>query len=276
MNNVKRITKRIKNIFISDTDRKYVFMSDMHLGELDNADQTVFTKHIILYALKKYWNDGYTVVLLGDTFELAEQHNIEKIKNAHADIMDVLHELFKKNQLIIIRGNHDAKLKPVNLYYRTSQTDGKTIEFLKDVIIYDAALINDEILAVHGHQNSWFYSSWFNNILLWLGPIWRKWQFSHADFHQQEATGWEAADKFDNEWDEYGMKADKYIVAGHSHKCNSKAYYINAGTAGTMQRCITCVEFADNRISTVKYQEQADMNGIMVINKTDLYEKHFW
>ena len=42
---------------------------------------------------------------------MAEKNNIEDIKNIHEDIMWILSEIYYKNNLIIIRGNHDAYLK---------------------------------------------------------------------------------------------------------------------------------------------------------------------
>lgn len=280
----KCIKKAIKNAF-EIGNKKIVFLSDTHLGANDNADETVNVQHLIFYALKYYYKNDYIVVLLGDTFEMAETHSIEKIKNAHDDIMWILSELHNDKRLVIVKGNHDYKLSEKLLGTRESQYDGSRIEFLKDIKVYDAVKVilpyqTKSVIAMHGNQYFWKYSSWFNKFLVWLGPLWKKYQLHCKDFHIAEYTGWQKADKCQKYFNELGKEKDIHFVIGHTHKTNFKMENLtDCGSFGCMPRCVTCVEFIpdtydtikiknDIKLNTYKFAEEVEDDGKVVVKRT--------
>lgn len=266
----KTLLKKFENS-ASINDEKVVYMSDMHLGDLSAADETIRTKHLIFYALEYYLKNDFTLVLLGDTFELAETPDINKIKNAHDDILWLFSEFHKKGKLFIVKGNHEEFLKEKDLYKRTSLYDGKTIDFLPNVKIYNAVKDKEKVYAFHGNEFFFQYSSFLNKIIVKLGAIWKWWQLSHHDFHTSESTGWEKAEKLDKEYNNFAIELDKHFIVGHTHKCNFVlSNYTNSGSSGVMPRCITCVEHTPNKIDTIKFAEEADDNGFIKINKSIL------
>ena len=272
MNNYKRrLQKRIKNATTIDAE-KVVYMSDMHLGTLSIADETMMTKHLIFYALKSYFERGFYLVLLGDTFELAENPNIEKIKNAHDDIMWMFSEFYKEGRLTIVRGNHEEFLRNQDLYTRESRYDGKRIDFLPNIKI--AKAVKDKnILAIHGHEYYPHFSSFLNKIIVSLGCFWKWWQLSHHDFHTSESTGWQEAEDCDLALNAFAIENDLHIISGHTHKCSFSLYkYKNCGSSGVMPRCITCVEHDSNCIKTVKFAEEAQQDGTIKIVRSVLGE----
>jgi UDP-2,3-diacylglucosamine pyrophosphatase LpxH len=76
-----------------NTDKIVVF-SDWHLGTGGNNDDSLKNCLYIFEALKYYYENNYLVILLGDTFELAEKNDIEDIKNIHEDIMWILTDIY--------------------------------------------------------------------------------------------------------------------------------------------------------------------------------------
>lgn len=277
----KYVEKALKNSKILDPEKvkKLVIVSDTHLGAGDNADESLNVQHLIFYALDQYFKKGYTLILNGDNWEIAETHNIEKIKNAHDDIMWILSEFHNDGRLIVIKGNHEEHLTSKMLQYRKSQYDGQQISFLKDVKIYDSAQIGD-IVILHGSQFFSICSSWFNKILMALGPLWKKWQLFFKDYHIAEYTGWQDTVKCQTYFSELGKKLKKHFIIGHTHKCNFKLEKLtDCGSFGCMPRCITAVEYYSDRknldnIVTVKWAvtpKDIELNqGLMVTAKTTI------
>lgn len=263
--------KALENNHLIKNAEKVAFVSDMHLGLADNADESLNVQHIIFWALKYYLRNNYTVVLLGDNWELAESHNIEKIKSAHDDIMWVLGELSNFNQLIIVRGNHDYKLNIDNFLTRTSQYDGKVVPFLReDTPIVDSVSFNN-IIAMHGHQYFFQYNGIMNKILVWFGPLWKWYQLHFKDFHISEHTGWQDANKCQEYFNSLGKELDKIFIIGHTHKtCFVLDHMRDTGSFGCMPRCSTAVEVTSDGIETIKFAEQADDNGRISIVRTKI------
>lgn len=270
LKSISRIIKK-KTYALLDEKYKYVFLSDMHLGCADNADETVQTEHLIKYALQKYLNEDYRVVMLGDTFELAETHDIRKIKNAHSEVMDLFKKLYERGQLFIVKGNHDAYLSVSDLETRFDQKKGEYVSFLDGIELYDAVHIG-EVWAMHGHQNRWMYTSWFNKVLITLGSVWSSWQKHHSDFHSKESTGWQARAEFDKEWDLLAKSENAFYIVGHSHECFMTDNYANSGTSGVMQKRITATELLDNGelIKNIEFKEVIDTNGYVKVVKNVL------
>jgi UDP-2,3-diacylglucosamine pyrophosphatase LpxH len=268
----KRILKKIGRAKEIESE-KVVYYSDMHLGTLSVADETLMTKHLIFHSLKWYLDSGYHLVLLGDTFEMAENPNIEEIKNAHDNIMWLFSEFYRQGRLTFIRGNHEEFLKEEDLHFRTSLYDGQTIEWLPNIKIEDA-VFDKSILAIHGNEYLARYSTWLNKVIVKLGRFWKWWQLSHHDYHTSESTGWEKADEIDSALNNFAKSQNLHIIAGHTHKCNFKlSNYTNAGTCGVMPRCITGVEHIGNKIYTIKWAEEVDENGNLKVLKTILGEQ---
>lgn len=269
----KLICKRLKHAK-EIKDSKIVFISDMHLGILDNSDETVRTKHLIFNALKYYLDNDYHVVCVGDTFELAENKHIEDIKNAHDNIMWIFSELYNKNKLTIIKGNHEEFLYARELFKRTHQYDGSTVDFLPNIKLENCVIADTDIIAVHGHEYFFQFSSWLNKVIVSFGVFWKKFQLICSDFTTCESTGWEKASKMDKAFSDLGEKLNKHFIVGHSHKCNFKLpHYTNCGSVGVMPRCITAVEVENNKVSTIKFSEEIDKDNFVKFTRTVIGEQ---
>ena len=107
------------NTLILNEKDKVAVLSDWHLGTGGNNDNSLKNILYIFEALKYYYENNYTVILLGDIFEIAEKNNIENIKNIHENIMWILTQIYLKNNLVYVRGNHDMYLKEKQLKDRT-------------------------------------------------------------------------------------------------------------------------------------------------------------
>ena len=158
-------TKRI--LKDPDCENKYAIFSDLHLGIGNSNDNSLKNANFTFEALKYYLENDYHVILNGDTFELAENRDIELIKRVHENIMWVLSELHKKGLLTIVKGNHDSNLTPDMLHYRKSSYTKKEEIFIDDTYIYDSAVIYSDLtyIIMHGHQVLWQYQPFLNGFI---------------------------------------------------------------------------------------------------------------
>ena len=91
------------NTLILNEKDKVAVLSDWHLGTGGNNDNSLKNILYIFEALKYYYENNYTVILLGDIFEIAEKNNIENIKNIHENIMWILTQIYLKNKMFLLQ-----------------------------------------------------------------------------------------------------------------------------------------------------------------------------
>ena len=271
--NFKGIEKALlnKKTFF-DKNEKYAVFSDFHLGAGDSNDNSLKNANFIFEALKYYLDNDYQVILNGDTFELVENKHIDDIKCAHENIMWVISELYKKNKLTIIRGNHDECLNQKLLLTRKSSYTKKEEVFLDSIDIYDSAEIKTEkpFLIMHGHQVIWYYHSFFGKICDFLiRYIWCPLEKYLLKDPTSEVDGFEDHSKVDKPFSMYGSEKGYTVVCGHTHSVQLLIpNYFNIG-GGTMPRCITCGEIVDGEYIPYKWSYVVE-NQIVYLRKSKL------
>lgn len=252
-------------------EAKYFLISDLHLGIGDGADDSLHNQHIVFHILFRCLRERQHVIILGDLFDMAENTNIEKIKNAHDNIMWLLGELDSEHLLTYIRGNHDAYVEEKDIELRTHQYDGETVQFLNNTDIYDAVEIGN-FLLLHGHQVMWRYASWFNRVVTWLGRhAWHHLQIRMCKDPSTDQQGWQEASDTDLELQKYGEKVHKIIIAGHTHKCKIMPGYINIGSFGVLPRGVTYGVLDHGQITLRKASTGIDENGFMVLMEEPIH-----
>lgn len=251
---------------------KVVCLSDLHLGTGTWDDEAMKNNLFLFQALKYYCDNDYIVVLLGDTFELARNKNIEDIKCVHDDLMWLLKQIFDKGNLIIVKGNHDAYLTEKILKTRLDTYTKNQIEFLKEIKLYDSVFLNDKFLMIHGHQTSYLFHGIFNRITNFF--------CRHDIFHTERwfvddptktSLGYEKAGKADLVLKDYADYTNLVIIAGHTHSVKMANNYYNDG-AGILNRCISCIEIVDNIPKVYKWSTIVENDGVCKIKKTYLGE----
>ena len=250
--------------------RKIVIFSDWHLGTGGNNDNSLKNCLYIFEALKYYNENNYLVILLGDTFELAEKNSIEDIKNIHEDIMWILTEIYMKNNLVIVRGNHDAYIKEKDVKDRMFSYTKKRIDMFPNIRFYDSVKFNTgkkTYFIMHGHQYSKKYMK-FNRIICWI----LRYIYSPLEMYILKDPTGEMSAFGDTSgptklFSEMAVKNNMDIICGHMHtvSMNYPRYY-NVGS-GVLPRCITCGEIINGDFFMYKWSTVVE-EGIMTIKKT--------
>jgi len=113
MNTVKKLReayKKAKTINI-DKDSKFVFFSDSHRGAGSLADEFTRNENTFNFALNHYYDNGFTLVEVGDGDELWEHRKVKSIKRAHYTTFKNIKRFYDDDRFIMLYGNHNMYLK---------------------------------------------------------------------------------------------------------------------------------------------------------------------
>lgn len=263
---IEKALKKGRSIEVNS--EKIAVLSDLHLGAGYANDNSLKNNLFLFNALSYYFENGYTVLLNGDTFEIAENPKIEYIKNVHEDIMWILGELYNDNRLVIVKGNHDAFLKNSDLYSRTSSYTKTIVNFLQGVRLYDYANINvnnKKFCVMHGHQSNIAYTV-FNRIIVHLIGIWgflERWALKDPTGAYGSFRDWSKEIK---QFSDVAKKHGFTFICGHTHSVElGKENYYNIGS-GVMSRCITCCEIINGIFIPYKWSYNTN-NGQVFVEK---------
>ncbi|MEW6557532.1 MAG: metallophosphoesterase [Elusimicrobiota bacterium] len=136
---------------------RFTVLSDQHLGDgKPGSDDFAVNRDIYLAVLNFYYENGFTIIEVGDIEELWEC-DFEKVNSVYSEIYALEKKFFDTGRLYRIFGNHD-------IFWRNRQFQRK---FLPFYTIYEAIMLGDKIFITHGHQGEfvsdkfWKVSRWF-------------------------------------------------------------------------------------------------------------------
>lgn len=273
MNKLLEIEKLLNNCKSFTGYGKFAVLSDLHLGVGDSRDNALKNALMIFEALKNYYDNNYQVILLGDTFELAENNDISEIECVHENIMWILGEIHKKGNLTVVRGNHDSVLNSKMLELRPFSYTKKPTEFLKDCKVYDSVTIDSEgqkYLLAHGHQVIFRYKHFNSLINFGIRHFWsplERWALKEPT---SETDGFEDHSEVDAPFIEYANKNNCICICGHTHSVVIKeGEYYNCG-GGVMPRSVTCIEISGKKIDTYKWAMSNTSDKGLIIQKSKI------
>ena len=254
-----------------DSSSKFVIMSDIHRGTGDKSDDFAKNKHIFHNALKKYYEEGYTYIELGDGEELWENIKVSKIINANLDIYLLLKKFYKDNRLYLVYGNHDMdkKSKRYAAEYFHNYYDAKEEKYKKlfpDIQIHESILLkNDEyikkILLIHGHQADFFnYKLWYLAKFL-VRFLWKPLEILGVQDPTRPAKSQTKKLRVEKRLTEWIAEHNQMVIAGHTHKAVFSDIgippYFNDGCC-VRKSGITAIEIEDCKIKLVKWSKEGE------------------
>ncbi len=197
-------------------NKKYVIISDLHLGDGSDADDFNGNEKALRTALKKYFEDDYFLILLGDIEEFW-QFDFETIVNRYDKSVYSDIRAFGKNRVIRIFGNHDGEWRGYSDPIRNNESlDAAAVEAvkLKDI---DG---NTKLLLLHGHQgsleadrNSWS-SRFFVRAFKSVEPIAK----FLGLYGEGSATKSQIPDDYEKTFYNWAKKNKIIVICGHSHR----------------------------------------------------------
>ncbi len=189
---------------------KALFVSDLHMGVGDEADDFKTNAKLFYDTVTRYLSNGFRIFVLGDAYELWENSNFEDIQKTYPEICDFL--AVKTDR---IKGNHDQQLILSDSYVLRNKKTGK------------------KILLVHGHQGDFFNDEGYPLGWFFSKYIWRNLQmigFKDPTTAQKDKNP-EKHELTRIAFHDWANSRMQTIIFGHTHFAESAfPYYWNCGS----------------------------------------------
>lgn len=267
-----------------DNDSKIVFISDVHRGDGSYADSLRQNRNIYKAALGFYYENGYTLIELGDGDELWKNKDCLDIAYNYKDVFSILDKFFDENRLYLVFGNHDiVKSNPefikrqAKLFEEAGNGFGSEMIYLySNAKFYEGVILrykpsNDEIVAFHGHQVDLINCEMWKISRFLVRYVWRFME-GVAGFKSpiSPASNYNKGTKIDDALERLAQKEKKVLICGHTHNDifpeSDEGLYFNDGCC-VFPSAITCIELTDGQISLVKWQIEVGDDDTLYINK---------
>lgn len=196
---------------------KYVMMSDIHLGNGSRADDFNRNTQILHDALDYYYNEGYTLILLGDVEELWQFEMPEITKIYDTALYEMMRKFGANQRLHRVFGNHDVIWgSPIDPTIPAPPASRGAPEGLKIQDLEGKA----RMLLVHGHQGTkesdktiWASQYW---VRIWRGiePV-ARWLGFHHNPSEAKSKIPKQFERLRYDWAESNHVL---LICGHSHR----------------------------------------------------------
>lgn len=266
-----------------DKNSKFVFFSDQHRGDDSLSDEFGRNKPIFNYALKYYYDAGYTYVEVGDGDEIWEHNNFELIRNAHVTTFNRLKDFYDAGRMYMLFGNHNICYKnPArvarDLYEVYDEYLCENEALFPGIKVYEGLILiekntGQEIFVVHGHQGDLL-----NDTLHFLsyGLFRFLWRFMHIIGLKNPASPAKSRrkrHKIEKMYDVWIRKRNKILICGHTHRPKfaiaGESAYFNSGSC-VNPRGIFCLELVNDCLSLATWRVSTKRDGTMIIKRTVL------
>jgi UDP-2,3-diacylglucosamine pyrophosphatase LpxH len=201
--------------------KKYVIISDIHLGDGGGADDFRHNVKTLTNALNHYNKNGYNLILLGDIEEFW-QFDLEKIVNQYKRTVYKAIKAFGDERVYRVFGNHDLEWRSLPDPIRKNPARyGSALEAIK---------MRDKegtirLLLVHGHQGDKDIDKhiWRSRFLVRLYR--RVEPYVKLDRHTS-ATQSQITKNYEQIMYSWAKSAQAILICGHSHRAifASKSY----------------------------------------------------
>jgi len=281
LNTVNLLTKAYQNAKLEmiDEKSKYILFSDCHRGNGSISDEFSRNENTYLYALKHYFDEGYTYIEAGDGDELWE-HKFGHIKKAHAGVFSRIRKFHEDGRFIMIYGNHNIfleKKKYVRKNYETFYDHYYEVEnnLLKGIEPQEALVLKvektgQEIFIVHGHQGDLLNDQFWPFAMFSLKYFWR---FFHSCGIRSPASpvkNVHKQHKIERNYNKWIDENKKMLICGHTHRVKypkeGELPYFNTGCC-VYPRRITGIEIAEGKIMLIQWRTVPDTEGVLRVQR---------
>ncbi len=200
---------------------KGLFISDLHLGIGDDADDFRPNSKMCLEVLRQHVGEGFRIFLLGDGYELWENSHYKAIRNAYPELCNLL--TWRADRL---SGNHDQQLFLPQAY----------VLFFKPPPARRNLRLGElgkRTLILHGHQGDFFNDEGYPFGRFFVKHVWRNLQmlgFKDPTTAVKEKNP-KKHERTRIEFHGWAFSRKETVIFGHTHFAESDPpYYWNCGS----------------------------------------------
>lgn len=232
-----------------DDSSKFVLFSDLHRGDKTQSDAFSQNEGIFLWAMRRYFEQGFTYIEVGDGDDLWCQRSFQKIRQVYERVFEMIHQFDRRGRLYFILGNHEI-------------VGGRRNAMAKDGIPAHEALVlehrrtKQRLFIFHGHQADFMNDRFILISRLMVRYIWGRVKSSGlAQIACRFGTsrGSERIRSRIMDWIERGGPV---VICGHTHQPTSpregSVPYFNLGACHN-PGFLTGIEISEGKISLVKW-----------------------
>ena len=202
---------------------RFIIFSDLHRGNRNGADDFMCCEEAYNAALAYYFEEGHTLILLGDIEDLWEERP-EDVREAYPDTYRLEKKFHEASKYLRVWGNHDDDWKDPDRIKRVLQCKygTRTLNVPEGIILRVVEKSGESlgsIMLIHGHQGDWKSDTWAwlsKPIVRWLWcPFQRRTKFSF----NTPAKDWKLRDQYNiamARWAE--QKSGFLLISGHTHQ----------------------------------------------------------
>jgi UDP-2,3-diacylglucosamine pyrophosphatase LpxH len=198
--------------------QRYVIFSDHHKGARNLADDFQQCESTYLAAMDHYYDQGFSLILLGDVEELQEEW-APQVLESYSQVLRS-EARFHPKRMIRMPGNHDGAWFYPHLVEKYMYPYFPGLEYHPGLILEydDGKETSGEIFLAHGHQGT-LESDLFVFLADWALPFYREFQIltnTGRNSPSQDACLRSMHDNRMYRW--ISSKHKRILIAGHTHR----------------------------------------------------------
>lgn len=273
------VYKKAKRLKFNDSSR-IIFFSDVHRGDNSWADDFARNQIIYMYALKHYFDEGYTYVEVGDGDELMKNEGVDSIRHAHATVFRRIREFFTEERFYYIFGNHDVEyafpeFKKRHLSDIYNEIHERREPLFPGITIHEGLVLQHEetggeLYVVHGHQGEFINDRHWWISKLFLRQLWRPLQLLGLQDPTSVSSNPTMRRKVENEITEWVVTNNQPVICGHTHVArfprNNEPPYFNTGSC-VHPRWISGIEVDQGQITLVRWRIRTKKEGTLFVKR---------
>jgi UDP-2,3-diacylglucosamine pyrophosphatase LpxH len=247
----RRLTQlyRHAKVIPFDDSSKFVFFSDLHRGDKTRTDEFSQNEPMFLWAMRRYFDQGFTYIEVGDGDDLWCQRSFQRIRQMYEQVFEMIHQFDRRGRLYFILGNHEI----IGRRRDSLEKDGIPAH---EALVLEHRRTKQRLFIFHGHQADYMNDRFILISRLMVRYVWRRINASGIARYLSRFGRSRGSRRIRNRIMDWIRRGGPVVICGHTHQATSpekgSVPYFNLGACHN-PGFLTGIEISDGKISLVKW-----------------------
>jgi UDP-2,3-diacylglucosamine pyrophosphatase LpxH len=232
-----------------DDSSKFVLFSDLHRGDKSPADEFLQNEDLYLEALRRYFDEGYTYIEVGDGDDLWCQRSFNRIRQMYEQVFEIIHQFERRGRLHFILGNHEIS-------GRRNETVEKDGIRTHEALVLEHRNTKQKLFIFHGHQADYMNDRFILISRLIVRYIWRRLKTSRLSTFLSGLATSSGSRRIRKRIMDWVQREGPIVICGHTHEASAPTEdsvpYFNLGTCH-QPGYLSGIEISDGQILPIKW-----------------------